>query len=47
MITYDLKNQCGVLAEVAQWTERCTGNKRVTGCIPSWGTCLGCRPGPQ
>ena len=34
------------LAGVAQWTERQPANQRVTGLIPSQGTCLGCRPGP-
>ena len=36
-----------VLAGVAQWTECPPANQRVTGLIPSQGTCLGCRPGPQ
>ena len=35
------------LAGVAQWTERWTVNQRVAGWIPSQGTCLGCRSGPQ
>ena len=35
------------LAGVAQWTECQPANQRVTGSIPSWGTCLGCGPGPQ
>ena len=36
------------LAGVAQWIERQIGtNKSVTSSIPSQGTCLGCRPGPQ
>ena len=35
------------LAGVAQWIERWPANQRVTGLIPSQGTCLGCRPGPQ
>ena len=33
------------LAGVAQWIERQPANQRVTGWIPSQGTCLGCRPG--
>ena len=35
------------LADVPQWTERRPANQRVAGSIPSQGTCLGCRPGPQ
>ena len=35
------------LAGVAQWIERQPANRQVTGSIPSQGTCLGCRPGPQ
>ena len=35
------------LAGVAQWIERWPENQRVAGSIPSQGTCLGCRPGPQ
>ena len=35
------------LASVAQWTECRPENQRVAGLIPSWDTCLGCRPGPQ
>ena len=31
----------------AQWIERGPVNQGVTGLIPSQGTCLGCRPGPQ
>ena len=34
------------LAGVAQWIECWPVNRRVTGSIPSQGTCLGCRPGP-
>ena len=37
----------GALAGVAQWIELWTANKRVAGSIPSWGTYLGCRSGPQ
>ena len=33
------------LTGVAQWIERRPANQRVTGSIPSQGTCLGCRPG--
>ena len=35
------------LAGVAQWTEHQPVNRRVAGVIPSQGTGLGCRPGPQ
>ena len=35
------------LAAVAQWTECWPVNQRVTGSIPSQGTCLACGPGPQ
>ena len=35
------------LAGVAQWTEDPTMKQKVAGSIPSQGTCLGCRLGPQ
>ena len=35
------------LAGVAQGIEFWPINQRVTGLIPSQGTCLGCGPGPQ
>ena len=35
------------LADVAQWIKHKTMNQRVAGSIPSQGTYLGCRPGPQ
>ena len=35
------------LAGVAQCIDYEPVNQRVTGSIPSQGTCLGCRPGPQ
>ena len=35
------------LASMAQWIECWPENKKVTSLIPSQGTCLGCRPGPQ
>ena len=35
------------LATVAQWIECRPLNQEVAGSIPSQGTCLGCRPGPQ
>ena len=31
-----------VLAGVAQWIDHRTANQRVTGSVPSQGTCLGC-----
>ena len=41
------KNFLSALAGVAQWIERRPENQRAAGSIPSQGTCLGCRPGPQ
>ena len=41
------KNAVEALAGVTQWIECRTANQRVTSSIPSPGTCLGCRPGPQ
>ena len=35
------------LADVAQWIECGLVDQMVTSSIPSWGTCLGCGPGPQ
>ena len=35
------------LAGVSQWTKHWPVNQRVTGSIPSQGTCLGCGPVPQ
>ena len=35
------------LAGVAPWIEFRPVNQMVVGSIPSEGTCLGCRPGPQ
>ena len=35
------------LAGAAQWTGYQPGNRKVTGAIPSEGTCLGCSPDPQ
>ena len=43
----NLKKEPRALASVAQWIEHPPANQRVTGSIPSQGTCLGCRPGPQ
>ena len=42
-----LKKLSLALAGLAQWIELEPGNQRVTGLIPSQGTCLGCEPGPQ
>ena len=44
---YSVLKQHLALASVAQWTECWPVNQRVTCSIPSWGTCLVCRPGPQ
>ena len=41
------KKKKSALTGVAQWIEHQTAKQRVTGSIPSQGTCLGCRPGPQ
>ena len=41
-----LKNTETALAGVAQWIECQPANQKVTGSVPSQGTCLGCRPGP-
>ena len=38
---------CFTLAGVAQWTECQPAKQKITGLIPSQGTCLGCGPGPQ
>ena len=35
------------LGGVAQWIQHQPVNQSVTGLIPSQGTCLGYRPGPQ
>ena len=35
------------LAAVTQWIQCQPVNQTVAGSIPSQGTCLGCRPGPQ
>ena len=35
------------LADVAQWTERQSANRKGIGSIPTRGTSLGCRPDPQ
>ena len=41
------KNARAALAGVAQWIEYWTVKQRVTGSVPSQGTCLGCWPRPQ
>ena len=35
----------GDMVGVAQWTECWPVNQRIAGLIPTWGTCLGYRPG--
>ena len=35
------------VAGMAQWIECQHAHQRVIGSIPSQGTCLSCRPGPQ
>ena len=40
-------NSNGALAGVALWIEHRPMNQRFAGLIPSQGTCLDCRPGPQ
>ena len=35
------------LVDVAQWIECQSANPKVTGSIPTQGTCLGCEPDPQ
>ena len=42
-----VKKSHSVLAGVAQWIECWPANQRVAGSICIYGTCLGCRPGPQ
>ena len=44
---YSLKSTILSLAGVTQWIEQQSENQRVTGSIPSQGTCLHCQPGPQ
>ena len=47
LYTVHIRDRKGALAGVAQWIECWPENQRVTGSIPSQGTCLGCGPGPQ
>ena len=42
-----IKGTISALAVVAQWIELRPTNQRVTGSIPSQGTCLACGTGPQ
>ena len=42
-----LKSKKIAMAGVAEWFEHQSADQRVTGSIPSHGTCLGCRPGPH
>ena len=42
-----LEEEISALAGVTQWTESWPVNQRIAGSIPSQGTCLGFRPGPQ
>ena len=39
-----LQDVVPTLGGVAQWIESWPANQKVTGLIPSQGTCLGCRP---
>ena len=39
-------NKLMALAGIPQWVEHGPVNQRVTGSVPSRGTCPGCRPGP-
>ena len=45
LLIFKIKGCCA-LAGVAQWIEHQPANQKVTGSIPSWGTCLVCGPGP-
>ena len=42
-----LKKKHPALAGVAQWIGCRSASQGVTGSVPGWGTCLGCRPHPQ
>ena len=44
---FQFKSKYKALAGVAQWIEFGPANQSIAGLIPSQGTCLGCRPGPQ
>ena len=45
--SYSFKQYISTLVGVAQWNESWPVDGKVTGLIPSQGTCLGCGPGPQ
>ena len=42
-----IKIKVDTLAGVAQWIECWPAKQKVSGSIPSQGTCLSCGPGPQ
>ena len=42
-----LKEKKSAMDGVTQWIECQPVSQRVAGSIPSQGTCLGCKPGPQ
>ena len=44
---WQLQSSHKAVAGIAQGIECGPENQRVTGLIPSQGTCLGCGPGPQ
>ena len=44
---FTLKRVSGALVGMAQWIECWPMNQKVDGLIPSQGTCLSFRPGPQ
>ena len=46
-ILKNYKQMKKALAGVAQWIQCWSAKQGVTGSIPSHGTRLGCRPGPQ
>ena len=46
-VSCTIENIFWALAGVTPWIERRPVNQRVTGSIPSQGTCLGCWPGPS
>ena len=47
ILLFFFKSSPKALGGVAKWIECQPANQRVTSLIPSQGTCLGCRPGPQ
>ena len=44
---FEDKKKPSAMAGMVPWTECRPENQRVAGSIPSQGTCLGFRPGPQ